>query len=146
MHIYLNFDRIIFSNFKKSIHQVQLFKMEYKYITRSHMKSIEELEKLNSSISIDLVWSKKNKKRMETIKKLQKLMYDYNICRKTEEKLEKNRIIWNHLIYDKNFHFILQSKKMREVFIKKMKLFSKHDKNFYLYIPYFYDILESMNK
>lgn len=115
-----------------------------KIITRSCVKNIDDLENLNSSITIDLTWSVKNKKRMFYVNSLQKLLNDYNNCNVRDKKMEKNRIIWNNLIYNSNYHFLFNNKKFRYTFISKLKFFMKSDKTFYLYIPYLFDILQNL--
>ena len=117
-----------------------------KIITRSCIKNIDDLENLNSSIYVDLVWSKKNRKRMFYVKSLEKLLNDYNECNVKDKKLEKNRIIWNNLIFDSNYHFMFNNKIFRSTFITKMKLFMKYDKTFYLYIPSMFDIFQKIKK
>ena len=117
-----------------------------KIITRSCIKNIDDLENLNSSIHVDLVWSKKNRKRMFYVRSLEKLLNDYNECNVKDKKFEKNRIIWNNLIFDSNYHFMFNNKIFRYTFITKMKLFMKYDKTFYLYIPYMFDIFQKIKK
>jgi hypothetical protein len=119
-------------------------KMEYTYITRSAPKNIEQLEKLNGMIPNDYFTYNSSDKKAKIFKELDKYMNDFKNSKTKDDKLEKNKIIWNNMIYDDKFHFLFKNKNFRKTTIDKIKYFSTYDKNFYMYIPYLYKILVSV--
>lgn len=123
------------------------YKMEStNYVTRSSPKDIEVLENFSKTILNNYITYTPSDEKIIIFLEFKKYIDDVENTHQKDKKIQKIRILWNNLVYVEKFHFLFKNINFRKSIIDRIKYFSEYDREFYMYIPYIYNIFDSVKQ